>query len=218
MSLQQLLIMHDPIICLKGTFELMIDMAIGLLSLRMLPARFRWWCHVHFQGKSFLCQSRPGTGIVIKMCGLMICVLWLIGYNILTSFCGEAKSTFFSIRMNGRKTMWRCNLLTIRQIGLCLVKRFANLNERRESEHNGKQKENRWSKSQQEIKDGVELPDGGALKFFEGLTVHPWKKNFNNQIQVLGRSIYISWPSLIEEKAGQKTPSSSTSSSWAILS
>ena len=107
------------------------------------------------------------------MCGLVICVLWLIGYNILTSFCGEVKSTFFSIRMNGRKTMWRCNLLTIRQIGLCLAKKFTYLNERRESEHNGKQKENRGRKSQQEIKDGVELPeDGGALKFLERLTVH----------------------------------------------
>ena len=66
-STQQFLIIHDPIICLKGTFELMIDIAIDTLSLRMLPARFRWWCQIHFQGKSFLCQSRPGTSIVINV-------------------------------------------------------------------------------------------------------------------------------------------------------
>ena len=51
----------------EGTFELMIEMAIGTLSLRMLPARFRWWCQPHFQGKSFLCQSHPGTGIVVDV-------------------------------------------------------------------------------------------------------------------------------------------------------
>ena len=90
MFLQQLLIMHDPIICSKGTFDLMIDMAIGLLSLRMVPARFRWWCQVHFQGKSFLCQSHPGTGIVINVWSDDLCSLvhrlivfdslWLLGY------------------------------------------------------------------------------------------------------------------------------------------
>ena len=50
-------------------------------------------------------------------------------------------------------------------MGLCLVKKFTNLNERRESEHKGKEKKNRGRKSQQEIKDGVELPDGGVFKF-----------------------------------------------------
>ena len=75
MFLQQLLIMHDPIICLKGTFELMIDMATGTLSLRMLPARFRRWCQAHFQGKSFLCQSHPGTGIVMNVWSGDLCSL-----------------------------------------------------------------------------------------------------------------------------------------------
>ena len=42
--------------------------------------------------------------------------------------------------------------------------KVTNLNERRESEHKGKQKENRGRKSQQEIKDGVELPDGGVFQ------------------------------------------------------
>ena len=93
--------------------------------------RFHWGCYLpDSDGDARLtfkvkvsCANHTLEQALWWMCGLVICALWLIGYNILTSFCGEVKSTFFSIRMNGRKTMWRCNLLKIRQIGLCLVKK-----------------------------------------------------------------------------------------------
>ena len=82
-------------------------------------------------------------------------------------------------------------------------KKFTHLNERRESEHKGKQKEHRGRKSQQEIEDGVELPDGGAFKLFEGLTIHLWKKNLNNQIQVLcRRSKYLYILTILDRREG----------------